>query len=64
MNLFWIWFWLAVGNCTYQYFGSGNWSEAFDRTYFQGVAIIGVWFVATVRRRTARPSTKSSLEAE
>lgn len=50
MNLFFVWFWLMVGNCAYQFFGPQDWSVAFDHTYFQAVAIIGVWFVSKTRR--------------
>ena len=45
-QLHWIWFWLAAGNCI----GAPTWDQAFERTYFQAIAIIGVWFVSVVRR--------------
>jgi hypothetical protein len=49
MNLFFVWFWLTIGNVAYQVFGAHDWSAAFDRTYFQGIAILGVWFVAKMQ---------------
>lgn len=50
MSLFWIWFWLGVGNYAYALLGAQHWMEAFDRTYFQGIAISGVWIASTMQR--------------
>ncbi|MCK1322104.1 hypothetical protein IVA94_14630 [Bradyrhizobium sp. 156] len=49
MNLFWIWFWLMVGNVSYQFFGPLHWADAFERSCFQAIAILGVWFVGKMQ---------------
>lgn len=49
MSLFAIWFWLAAGNISYQALGAQKWSEAFDHSYWQAIAISGVWLAGKLR---------------
>ena len=54
MTLKMILFWLVVGNYAYQFFGNQNWMEAFDRSYFQAIALVGVWFATWMSRRSTK----------
>lgn len=40
---------MAVGNFGLEYFGRKRWSTAWERTYFQGVALLGIWLLHFLR---------------
>jgi len=40
MKLFLLWLGLATGNFLYQLFNKRQWSVAFERSFFQGVALL------------------------
>lgn len=43
MKLFWVWFWLTVGNVTYHSLSTiPRWSDAFSTCWDQGAAILAV----------------------
>ncbi len=49
MSLFGIWFWLTVGNLLYQALGHRVWADAFDRSWWEGWALLTVWIAAKMR---------------
>lgn len=57
MSLKAILFWLVVGSYLYQFFGDQNWGVAFERSYFQASAILGVWFARLMDKAPSVPST-------
>lgn len=36
---------LAIANFVVQYFGDENYFQAFERSYFQGAALVTYWFI-------------------